>query len=473
MRHCVVLLLLVPFAFSLLTCLIRGRWQTVFGLLASAATAATFVFAACLIVSDGPQEYPLGGWWPPLGLRLQLDGLSLLPLGLTAVVGLGVSIYAVGYFQRERGLRSEAQIFWPLWLLLWGGLNGVFVSADVFNLYLLLEFTLLAAVALAALEGTAIAQVAALRYLLSASGAAVLYLIGVGLLYGTYSTVDLSLLAAAAPSGTAATAGLVLMTLALLLKCALFPFHFWLPPAHSSAPAPVSAVLSALVVKAAVYVVFRLWFEVQPALLAGVGATALSALGAAAILWGSWAALRQPRLKLVVAYSTVAQIGYFFLLFPLAREVPGDVIAAASYHLASHGLAKAAMFLGAGALAHTVGTDVLSQLRGGLRRAPLAVAAVFIGGAALAGALPGGGAKGKMLELTHQHGHPWLTMVIVAGLILAAAYTFRCVWWAGRWTGSDANGDSSRGLGAVALALGLAAVALSFFSDEVLQHVKA
>ena len=110
---------------------------------------------------------------------------------------------------------------------------------------------------------------------------------------------------------------LALMTVGLLLKTALFPLHFWLPPAHANAPAPVSAVLSALVVKASFYLIVRLWFDVFPAVLAPAAGHLMGILGMVAILWGSIQSLHQERLKLLVAYSTVAQLGYLFLMFPL------------------------------------------------------------------------------------------------------------------------------------------------------------
>ena len=110
------------------------------------------------------------------------------------------------------------------------------------------------------------------------------------------------------------------MTAGLLAKTALFPLHLWLPPAHAGAPAPASAVLSALVVKGSFLIIVRLWFDVMPGLPGQAAMQILATLGAAAIVFGSVLALRQARLKLLVAYSTVAQIGYLFLMFPLADE---------------------------------------------------------------------------------------------------------------------------------------------------------
>ena len=113
------------------------------------------------------------------------------------------------------------------------------------------------------------------------------------------------------------------MTAGLLAKTALFPLHLWLPPAHANAPAAASAVLSGLVVKGSFFLIVRLWFNVLPALPNAVPGAILATLGSAAILSGSVLALRQERLKLLIAYSTVAQIGYLFLMFPLASGALG------------------------------------------------------------------------------------------------------------------------------------------------------
>ena len=176
---------------------------------------------------------------------------------------------------------------------------------------------------LVCLDGRPETLAAALRYLLFALFGSVLYLLGVGACSTAPTARSTSRCwpAASAPSrraGVAAGAD----DGGLLAKTALFPLHLWLPPAHASAPAAASAVLSALVVKGSFFLVVRLWFDVLPALLPGVRQHVLAALGAAAILFGSVLALRQARLKLLIAYSTVAQIGYLFLMFPLAAGGP-------------------------------------------------------------------------------------------------------------------------------------------------------
>lgn len=471
MKHAIVLVFLVPLIGGVLTCLPKGKLQHALGLLTAFGTAAAVALLGRQLTASGAQSYWLGGWSAPLGINLHADGLSLLMLLLTAVVGICVSIYAINYFaDANEGPQSEG-FFWPLWLLLWGGLNCLFVAGDVFTIYLLLEATLLASVALAALGGSHAAHVSALRYLLAATVAGLFYLLGVTLLYSETRTLDLWLLRDLAPTGPITVLALGLMLVALLLKTALFPLHFWLPAAHSTAPAPVSAVLSALVVKASFYVIFRLWYQIAPGAAPHGIAYVLAGLGAIAIVWGSWQAIRQPRLKMLVAYSTVAQIGYLFLLFPLAASHGGKVMPATVYHMLSHGLAKAAMFMGAGALLKCAHSDLLSHTRGTARQAPFAVAALILSGAALTGLLPGFGAKGKLLEIAREAHHGWAIAIIIVGMILAGVYTYVGV----RESFRPADRAQSqpppvrvRGLECTALALAVAAILLSFNADAVL-----
>jgi multicomponent Na+:H+ antiporter subunit D len=483
-RHAPVLVLLIPAAGAIVATFLRGRTQAWVGVLVSVATLTMVMRLADRLVHDGPQRYAMADWMPPLGISLYADGLALLMLLLTALAGTVVSVYAASYFTDTRDRNAPTGLFWPLWLLLWGGLNALFVAGDIFTLYLLLEFTLVAAVALSAVGGSVAGQVSALRYLLAATTAGVFYLLGVTLVYAEAGTLDLHALREMAPSGLFPTLALTSMTGALLLKCALVPLHFWLPAAHSTAPAPVSAILSALVVKAGFYVIVRLWLEALPHAAPPAADWAVATLGASAVLWGSWRALRQHRLKMLVAYSTVAQVGYLFVLFPLAAAARTAVVEATTYHVLSHGLAKAAFFLAAGAVVKTAHSDRLERTRGAARRAPFAVVAMALSGAALAGVLPGFGPKGKLIGLALDHGQWWWAGVMAGGMALAAAYTIAAVRHSfereppappdaqeraeGAPGENDARPPTGRILELAALGLTAAAFALSWASDRVL-----
>lgn len=376
----------------------------------------------------GPYRHTVGGWGAPLGIDLYADGLSLLMLVATALVGFGVSVYSAAYFKHEDAVR-----FWPIWLFLLAALNALFLSADIFNLYVTLELMGLAAVALAALTGSRAALGGAMRYLLATLLGSLAYLAGVALLYHGFGTVDIALLAErVAPSPSLFTA-LGLMAAGLMLKTALFPFHFWLPPAHASAPAPVSALLSALVVKASFYILARLWLEIFVPLVDGKGVdTLFGLLGATAILWGSVQALRQTRLKLLIAYSTVAQIGYLFLAFPLAAASGAMAWSAVAYLALSHALAKAAMFMAAGNLLRFGGHDRIADLDRVVQRLPLTATAFALAGISIMGMPPSGGFIGKwlLLEAALTQGRWELAAVMILGGVLAAGYIFKVLGYA-------------------------------------------
>jgi formate hydrogenlyase subunit 3/multisubunit Na+/H+ antiporter MnhD subunit len=230
---------------------------------------------------------------------------------MTALVMAGTAWEAWRVLASERAGPRSAFGFWPLMLLLWAALNAVFVSRDLFNLYVGLELLSLAAIGLVALSGKRAALEAAMRYMIFALTGSLLYLAGVILAFAAHGALDIGVLAGRVPAPTDALA-LALMTAGLMAKTALFPFHVWLPPAHGAAPAPASAMLSALVPKASFVILLRLWFEAMPDRAADGALILIAALGAAAVVWGSLRAMAQARLKLIVAYSTVAQLGYLF-----------------------------------------------------------------------------------------------------------------------------------------------------------------
>ena len=382
----------------------------------------------------GPVVLVLGGWQPPIGIVLRADGLAAALIVMSALVIAAVAA-AARYEMAPTPAGPRASFgFWPLMLLLWAALNAVFVSRDLFNLYVGLELLSLAAVALVAISGTAQALASAMRYLLFALAGSLLYLAGVVLVYATHGTLDITLLGARVPSPVDALA-LGLMTAGLLAKTALFPFHVWLPPAHSAAPAPASALLSALVPKASFLIVMRLWFEAMPDLAAPSALLALAAMGAIAVIWGGALALVQARLKLIVAYSTVAQLGYLFLVFPLAG---GDGInqpwaagawTGAIFQALSHGLAKAAMFLAAGIYIAAVGSDRLGDLRGLARALPMTSFAFALAAVTLLGLPPSGGFTAKYLLMTSAFASgQWVWAIVLAGGgLLAALYLYRPV----------------------------------------------
>ncbi len=411
---------------------LHRAWAGAVALAAGVGTTAAAIGLVLAVARDGAVRHALGGWPAPLGIVWNLDGLAAILLATAALVALPVAVFATASLPREH-LGREAHRFWPPFLFLWAGLNALFLSGDVFNIYVALELVSLAAVMLVTLEGRAAALAAGLRYLLVAQAGALTYLLGVAFLYARHGTLDVGLLTAAAAVGDMpTTVAAVLMTGGLFAKAALFPLHAWLPPAHGSAPAPASALLSGLVVMAAAYVILRLWFDVFAAVGGAPLRQGLGALGAAGVIWGSLLALSQRRLKAVIAYSTTAQMGYLLLAIPLAAPAAdwsADPWAGAIMLAVAHAFAKAAMFLATGLIIQATGQDRIGSMRGVARRMPVTAYAIGVAGLTLMGLPPSGGfaAKWLLLRAAWSDGQWWWVLVLLGGGLLAAAYVFRII----------------------------------------------
>ena len=424
---------LAPFVGVLAGLALGGRGaQRVAALLLPIGLAVAGGIAWTLLQSGDTVVYLLGGWEPPLGIALRADGLSAAMLLAVAVVICGIGVYARADFGTPAGTAEKRApfAFWLLLLAVWGSLNLVFVSGDLFTLYVALELLTFSGVPLVCLDGRGETLRAALRYLLFALAGSLLYLLGAVLLYGGYGTLDIALLAGRIRPEPIAWAAAALMTVGLLAKTALFPLHIWLPPAHAGAPAAASAVLSALVIKGSWFLVVRLWFDAMPGVVTLPAAQLLAGLGAAAIVVGSVVALRQERLKLLVAYSTIAQIGYLFLMFPLAFDagghalVHGAALTGGLLQAVSHATAKAGMFMAAGLVYAALGHDRIADLGGVARRMPVTVLTFAISGLALMGVVPSGAylAKKLLLESADSSGQWWWTIVLQGGAAFTAGY---------------------------------------------------
>ena len=405
----------------------------------------------------------VGNWDLPLGILLRADGVSRLMVMATALVIGAIGLHAlVDPPGRMDDGAAASETFWPLLYLMWAGANAGFLTTDLFNLYVTLEMVSLAAVALTAMGSLQ----AALRYFMIAMLGSLAYLLGVAVLMANYNTVDVSLLAAAARPDLATQVAIGLMTAGLLIKVALFPMHGWLPPAHAAAPAPASALLSAIAVKLGFVILVRLWFEAFPAVTGPGALNVMGGLGAAAVLYGSVQAMRQVRLKALVAYSTVAQVGYLFLAFPL---VAGSVDASWAWagmlqHAVSHMFAKAAMFLAAGLMLKAVAGGRLSDLGGLAQSMPLTVTAFGLAAVSLMGLPPSGGFTSKFMLLTAAIGQGafFYAAVLVTGGLLAAVYLFR-VLSACFAPATSPSASAPGGLQTAApLAMSLIAIAIGF-----------
>lgn len=449
--------IVVPMAAACAAWVLRGRWGARVGIAVGVTLVACAAALVHTIVVDGPLRYPVGGWPAPLGIALLVDWPAVVLVALCAVTGVGISVHA-----RDALHDDAADAFWPLWLILWGGLGALALAADLFTLYVALELIGLPAVALVALGRGPEAAPAAERYVLASLLAALAYLLAVALMYAEYGVLDLELLARVVRPSPATWTALGLITGALALKAALLPLHGWLPPAHASAPAPASAILSALVVKGAFLTLLRLLSTTFAPIRAPALDAALALLGAVAILGGSVLAFRQTRLKRVVAYSTVAQLGYLFVAFGLGAPTPA-LLSGVLFFAVAHGLAKSALFLAAGNVQRAFGHDRLPELGGAASALPASFFALAIAAVSISGLPPSGGfvAKWLLVGVALDQGRYELVAVILVGGLLSAGYLLRVVEAAlAEPRASLAVVRPPAGMEGAALALALAALLL-------------
>lgn len=438
-NEAIVWLIAIPLLASLLCVVLPklGSWIAISSALLGLLTSISLLYQ---VQVSGAVNYALGGWENGLGIALRADAISALFMVMTMLVVTAVSFYANAYFSDSR----KRAHFWPLWLMMVVAINALLASGDLFNLYVTLELLGLSAVGLTALSDNRAAVQAAIRYLSIGLLGSLVFLLGIMLIYTGYGVLDLGLLAKTIEAEPSAQLALALMTAGLLIKAALFPMHFWLPAAHANAPAPVSAALSALVVKVSVYLIIRLWFDVFAPVVSPFAALLLGLLGAMAVLWGSWRALQAERLKLMAAYSTVAQLGYLFIFIPLIMafssvEQQQAALTALMLLALTHAFAKSALFMSAGFILQYAGHDRVAELGGTARALPLTTFVIALAGVALIGLPPSGSfiAKWHLLSSAVETGQWGWIIVIAIGSLLAAGYLFRVLGHA------FASGESS------------------------------
>lgn len=420
-----LLSLAAPLVTALFMLLLRagsGGWVVGASLFSLVAAVA----AGRAVSEQGALGLVIGGWGSPLGIRFELDGIGVLMLSFTALVHLLVALYAL----RNRRSTATDVHYWPLTCLLHASLAALWLSRDLFNWYVTLELLGLVAVGLVLLSGPK-AYAAALRYLLLSLAASVCYLLGVALLYGQYGVLDVRALAEVIDGNPTTHTALVLISLGLMLKGALWPLHLWLPAAHASAPTAVSALLSGVVIKGPLFILIVIWTQIAPPQIAVSAGLAFAIAGVIASLTGGWAALRAPYIKTLVAYSTISQLGYCLMALGLLLHWQDQEFYLALWlFVVSHGLAKVSMFLAAGEMQTTLDSKRIDTLRGVTQTMPIAMFAFAVAGGSLIGLPPSGGFVAKWVLLGPLLTAPahwlWAVMVLI-GTLVTAAYVFRVV----------------------------------------------
>ncbi len=398
----------------------------------------------------------VGGWRFPYGISLVGDPLSALFAVMTQLVLASGLIYALG----SKDAVITYPPFYPLFLMLATGLTGAFLTGDLFNLFVFAELLVISGTVLTAASDDRFGTEAAYKYYYMSLLASTFMLLAIGSFYVSYGTLNMADLAARIadrPDGILLAPAIALLMATFMIKSAVFPFHFWQPDFHAAAPTAVSAMLSSVVVKVGVYGFLRmttLLFVEQAPLIRGI----LLALGVAGVIFGGLSAVGTHNVKRMLAYSTLAQIG--FILVGIGWGT-APAIAAAVVFSFNHSLIKAAMLMLAGYVASRapVKSASFEVVTGVGRHLPAAGLLFFLGGLSLSGIPPTNGFVSKMLLFRSGIAAEEYVPLLIIGLasILTLVYVvraFQAIWWHAPHEGSKPKptGDS---LLAPALLIGL------------------
>jgi multicomponent Na+:H+ antiporter subunit D len=414
--------LLIPILVCLSAALVRVAVIAALG-----ASLASAIGALRYALAEGDWHYFFGGWAPPWGIEYVIDPLAGSMAVLVSFFCLLVAVYA-GPFLADKPAKYKAY-FYVLYLLLTAGLLGMVVTGDVFNLYVFLEISSLAAYALIASGGSR-GTVAAFRYLLIGTLGASLYLLGIGYFYaltGSLNMADLAELLPGLVDSRVMAVAIALIVVGLGIKMALFPLHGWLPDTYSSAPAPIAAILSAVMAKVSAYAIFRvLYFVLKASAPVDAALNVMGWMAAAGILYGSILAIAQRDLWRMLAYSSVAQMAYIALGLSLGNTMG---LYGALLHIVNHAFTKGCLFLAAGGVALGTGVRDIPQLIKLSRRMPWTMAAFVVAAMSMIGLPPAIGFFSKwylVLGAIESGAWPFVAVLVISSL-LTAIYFFRVI----------------------------------------------
>ena len=430
--HLPALQIVVPLVSAPLCLLLRrGGLAWALALIVSWAALACAVLLLQQVIATGPISYHLGGWAPPWGIEYRIDAVNGFVLVIVAAIGAAVMPYARESVAREVPEEQHATFYTALLLCL-TGLLGVTITGDAFNLFVFLEISSLSSYVLIALGRDRRALTAAFQYLVMGTIGATFIVIGVGLLYmvtGTLNMLDLAERLPPMAESRTVVAAFAFLTVGAGLKLALFPLHFWLPNAYAYAPSVVTAFLAATATKVSVYILLRFFFTVFGTTYSFELVTLenlLIPLGVVAILVCSTVAIFQTNVKRMLAYSSIAQVGYMVLGIGFASTAG---LTASIVHLFNHAMMKGGLFLALGCVVLRLGSAQLESLEGLGRRMPLTMFAFVLGGLSLIGVPLTAGfiSKWVLVQAALERGNWFVAAVILLGSLLAIVYIWRVV----------------------------------------------
>lgn len=364
-------------------------------------------------LSGSATVYALGGWPAPVGISLWVDGLGFLIALIAIILAILATLYSIGCLKCESG-------FYSLILIMTGGMLGVALTRDLFNMYVFFEIMGVSAYILVAYKRDRESLRASFKYLLLGSIATLFLLLGIGILYRSTGTLDMGSiglkLTEVSNPGLVKIA-LILFIVAFGVKCGMVPLHTWVPDAHSLAPTPVSVLLSGVVLKVGAYALLR----TQCAVFAISGSRLLALLGSASLILGAALALVQSDLKRMLAYSSINQIGVIIIGIGLGTEL---ALTGSLLHILNHAVMKGCLFFCAGIVIQQTGMRRIDQLKGLAQGSPWLAIAFTIAALSIIGVPPLGGffSKYYVSLAAIQAGYGWKAALILLMSLLSAVY---------------------------------------------------
>lgn len=410
--------IIIPLLSAFIITLIGGKkdyWAILLSILASFSLLVLSLYSYIAMHSE-TISYTVGGWKIPYGIVLVQDALSLFMLVLVSLISFLSLLYSAEYIKAQ----SNGH-YYALFMLLVTGMNGVIITGDLFNLFVFMEIALFAAFALVAYGGQAEELEASFKYAIIGTVSSAFILIGIAVTYSATSTLSIAAIAdkidSISPQVMLWIGGFFLAGLGL--KAAAIPFHTWLPDAHSSAPAPVSAILSGVFIKTlGIYVLFRIFFNLLGA--PPVFLSAFRILGMLSIIIGVFLAIGQWDMKRLLAYHSISQIGY--ILIGMGMATPLGILGAV-FHLMNHAIFKSLLFYNAGAVETALGTRDLRKMGNLTRILPITSSTSMIASLSISGIPPFNGFFSKLIIIIAavQGGFYGMAGAAVAGSILTLA----------------------------------------------------
>lgn len=431
-QHLVALPILLPLIAAPITLILghsRLSWMFATAISALACYFSWHLLTAAL--TESVLSYAVGGWSPPWGIELRVDVANAFVLLAVSALSTLVLIYSKDSIEKEIESSKHA-LYYTAHLLCLAGLSGILLTGDAFNLFVFLEISSLATYTLVSLASDRRCLTAAFRYLIMGTIGATFILIGVGMLYmktGTLNMLDLAIRIDVYESSRTINTGLAFIMVGVSIKLALFPLHMWLPAAYTHAPSAVTAFLASTATKVAFYVMIRFIFTIFGLnyVFEEMGMDLiLMVLAIVAIFKCSYMATVQSNVKTVLAYSSVAQIGYMILGISLV-SVTG--LMAGLIHIFNHALMKGALFMAVGAVFYRVGSVEISAFKGLGKQMPFTMAAFTIAGLSIIGVplTVGFISKWYLVTAALEQQHWILAALVLVGSLLAVVYMGRVI----------------------------------------------